>query len=178
MIGVPSVSLWRRSTSRLRGEYTTTLDILQYELTAVTPRSYSHSPLSLSRSRKVSEKFPDTVQFHGVNSRIFFDVAEGQGITGYPWVCFYYKGEKVQDMAGLGGSDSIVNWVTKMHDEHFDEDWVSPNQPVAAAKAAFAEDDNEPECAMPSYDTVDTAKLKELVADMEKTLEAVKTLLN
>jgi len=61
----------------------------------------------------VTEKFPGKVQFHGVNSRIFYDIAETQGITGYPWVSFYYKGEKVEDMAGLGGADSIVNWVSE-----------------------------------------------------------------
>jgi hypothetical protein len=34
-------------------------------------------------------------------------VAEQNGITGYPWVAAFYNGKKVEDMAGLGGADSI-----------------------------------------------------------------------
>ena len=70
------------------------------------------------------------VECHAVNSRVYHDVAEEWGITGYPWVAFFYQGKKVEDMAGLGGADSIVNWVSRMHAEHFDPSAV----PVPASK--------------------------------------------
>jgi len=37
-------------------------------------------------------------------------VAEENAITGYPWVAAFYNGKKIEDMAGLGGADSIVNF--------------------------------------------------------------------
>jgi thioredoxin-like negative regulator of GroEL len=67
-------------------------------------------------------KLGDKVQFHAVNSRVYYDIAESWEITGYPWMCFFYDGKKVEDMAGLGGADSIVNWVTRMVDEVRDFD--------------------------------------------------------
>ena len=36
------------------------------------------------------------------------------GITGWPWVTSFHLGEKVEDMAGLGGAQSVVNWAQKM----------------------------------------------------------------
>ena len=45
-----------------------------------------------------------------MNSRIYHDLAERHGITGYPWVTSFYMGDKVEDMAGLGGAESVINW--------------------------------------------------------------------
>jgi thiol-disulfide isomerase/thioredoxin len=63
-------------------------------------------------ARALLERFPGKVEVYAVNSRVFWEVAEQNGITGYPWVCFFYKGVKMEDMAGLGGWESIVNWVS------------------------------------------------------------------
>ena len=54
-------------------------------------------------------------------------------------MAFFYQGKKVEDMAGLGGADSIVTWVSNMHAEHFDPS-ASPSSPPppAAAKASDA----------------------------------------
>ncbi|GMI04435.1 hypothetical protein TrLO_g15439 [Triparma laevis f. longispina] len=90
--------------------------------------------------KDLKEKFADEVECHAVNSRVYYDVAEEWGITGYPWVAFFYQGKKIEDMAGLGGSDSIVNWVSKMHAEHFDPDGVSPPPPPKKPKKVEAEE--------------------------------------
>ena len=34
------------------------------------------------------------------DSRVYHDLAEEHGITSYPWVTSFYKGKKVEDMAG------------------------------------------------------------------------------
>ena len=38
-----------------------------------------------------------------MNSRVYHELAEAWGIKSYPWVTSFYKGEKIEDMAGLGG---------------------------------------------------------------------------
>jgi len=38
-------------------------------------------------------------------------------------------------------------------------------------------DENEGECGMPDYETLDKEKLQELVGQMDQTLEAIKKLL-
>ena len=59
---------------------------------------------------RLKKEFPDSIRFGGVNSRIYHDLAERHGITGYPWVTSFYMGDKVEDMAGLGGAESVINW--------------------------------------------------------------------
>ncbi|GMH61020.1 hypothetical protein TrST_g359 [Triparma strigata] len=94
--------------------------------------------------KELKEKFAEEVECHAVNSRVFYDVAEEWEITGYPWMAFFYQGKKVEDMAGLGGSDSIVNWVSKMHAEHFDPNGVSPPPPPKKPKKKDGEDVGAP----------------------------------
>lgn len=65
-------------------------------------------------------------QVSALNSRIFHDTAEEQGVTGYPWVAAFYNGAKVEDMAGLGGWESVVNFAKKKIDEHYDASLGDP----------------------------------------------------
>ena len=55
------------------------------------------------------------IAFGGVNSRVYHDIAEKHGITSYPWVTSFYKGKKMEDMAGLGGWESVYNWAKAKH---------------------------------------------------------------
>ena len=50
-----------------------------------------------------------------MNSRVYHDIAEKHGITSYPWVTSFYKGKKIEDMAGLGGWESVYNWAKAKH---------------------------------------------------------------
>jgi len=86
-------------------------------------------------AKTLQSKYPGKVEFHAVNSRVFYDLAEGWEITGYPWVCFFYEGKKVEDMAGLGGADSIVNWVGKQ----ISSVWHETTAEQTAAIEAWAE---------------------------------------
>eukprot|EP00451_Oxyrrhis_marina_P015042 CAMPEP_0204328966 /NCGR_PEP_ID=MMETSP0469-20131031/13805_1 /ASSEMBLY_ACC=CAM_ASM_000384 /TAXON_ID=2969 /ORGANISM="Oxyrrhis marina" /LENGTH=629 /DNA_ID=CAMNT_0051311485 /DNA_START=17 /DNA_END=1906 /DNA_ORIENTATION=+ len=72
-------------------------------------------PDYVKASTAVKEKLGDQVRFAAVNSRVFQDLAQRLGVTSFPWVTSVYAGAKVEDMAGLGGADSIINWATKMH---------------------------------------------------------------
>ena len=38
-----------------------------------------------------------------VDRVVFWWCVQTHGITSYPWVTSFYKGKKVEDMAGLGG---------------------------------------------------------------------------
>lgn len=81
------------------------------------PFCKSLAPEIEKAAKAIKKKFPDQVRFGGVNSRIYHDLAERHGITGYPWVTSFYMGKKVEDMAGLGGADSVINWATSKHSE-------------------------------------------------------------
>ena len=74
---------------------------------------------------------------------MYYDIAESWEITGYPWVCFFYNGKKVEDMAGLGGASSIVNWVTRMVEEHYDPDLA------IVAPPSLLEEEDEGSCGAP-----------------------------
>ena len=98
------------------------------------PFCKSLAPEYVDASLSLLSAFPGKVEFHAVNSRVFFTLAESQGITGYPWLCFFYKGVKVEDMAGLGGADSIVRWVTKM----VEGNWIESSADDLVAIAAWS----------------------------------------
>lgn len=113
-------------------------------------------------ARLTKEKFGDKVQFHAVNSRVYYDIAESWEITGYPWVCFFYDGKKVEDMAGLGGADSIVNWVTRMMDEHYDHNLVVSSPPPSSLPVS---DGDEGSCGAPPTDVVSPFAIFHSIAD-------------
>lgn len=72
------------------------------------------------------EKEEPRARIAAINSRIFEDVAEAHGVTGWPWVAAFYNGVKVLDMAGLGGADSVINWAKRMVNENWDESFGEP----------------------------------------------------
>jgi len=74
------------------------------------PFCKSLAPEIEKAAKALKKEFPDSIRFGGVNSRIYHDLAERHGITGYPWVTSFYMGDKVEDMAGLGGAESVINW--------------------------------------------------------------------
>ena len=96
------------------------------------PFCKSLAPEYIEAATRVQEELGGQVRFGAVNSRIFHELAERFDITGYPWVTSFYRGRKVEDMAGLGGADSIVSWAKAMHDAHW--------EPPAAQAVAVAGD--------------------------------------
>jgi len=68
------------------------------------------------------KEFPGEIAFGGVNSRVYHDIAEQHGITSYPWVTSFYKGKKIEDMAGLGGWESVYNWAKAKHKANWKPD--------------------------------------------------------
>jgi len=67
--------------------------------------------------RKSKKKFRGQVKVAAVNSRVFDEIATQHKVTSWPWVAAFYQGSKVDDMAGLGGWESIVRFATEMHDK-------------------------------------------------------------
>lgn len=78
------------------------------------PYCKSLAPEMKKASKITEEQIPGKTRFGAVNSRVFTDMADRFGITGWPWVTSFHKGEKIEDMAGLGGADSVVNWAKKI----------------------------------------------------------------
>ena len=78
------------------------------------PFCKSLAPEMKKASKMTEEVIPGKTRFGAVNSRVYEDMAERFGITGWPWVTSFHLGEKVEDMAGLGGAQSVVNWAQKM----------------------------------------------------------------
>jgi len=76
-------------------------------------------------------------QISALNSRIFHDTATEQGVTGYPWVAAFYNGAKIEDMAGLGGWESVVNFAKQKLDEHY---VASLGEPRPFAPASYAQE--------------------------------------
>jgi len=75
------------------------------------------APEIIKASKKVNEELPNEVVFGAVNSRVYHEIAEAHGITSYPWVASFYQGAKIEDMAGLGGWESVYNWAKAMHSQ-------------------------------------------------------------
>jgi len=82
------------------------------------PFCKSLAPELLKAAKASRETHGDKVHFGALNSRIFGKVAERFNITGYPWVACFYQGAKTNDMTGLGGADSVINWANAMVSEH------------------------------------------------------------
>jgi len=84
------------------------------------PFCISLSPDIIVAAEKVRGEVPNAI-VAACNSRIYGEVARSNGVTGYPWVAAFYNGEKVEDMAGLGGADSIVSFAKRVTEEVFNE---------------------------------------------------------
>lgn len=73
------------------------------------------APEIIKASNKIKEEYGDQVIFGAVNSRVYHEIAEAHDITSYPWVTSFYQGSKLEDMAGLGGWESVYNWAKQKH---------------------------------------------------------------
>lgn len=112
------------------------------------PFCNSLAPEIIKAAKKVYEdRGQNNIQIAAINSRVYNEVAEAHGVTSWPWVTSFYRGKKVDDMAGLGGWESVYNWALKIHgqawkkdpppNEFLDSEWASKNQ---AAKAQTKEE--------------------------------------
>jgi len=70
----------------------------------------SLAPEMIKAAEKIQAEFAGKVRFGAVNSRVFHELAESYEVTSYPWVTSFYLGKKVEDMAGLGGWETVYNW--------------------------------------------------------------------
>lgn len=93
------------------------------------PFCKSLAPEIKKASRAVEEQIPGKTRFGAINSRVFEKIAERFEVTGWPWVTSFHKGEKVEDMAGLGGAESVINWAKKIVDMSNPEGGVSRLSP-------------------------------------------------
>ncbi len=76
------------------------------------------------------------MRFGGLNTRIFSDVGKNFNITGFPWVSCFYQGVKTDDMAGLGGADTVINWANKKIEDHNPSGASAPPAPPAPAPSS------------------------------------------
>jgi len=81
------------------------------------PFCNSLAPEFIKAAQKVYEQKGKKVQLAAINSRVYHEVAEQHGITSWPWVTSFYQGKKVDDMAGLGGWESVYNWALKIFND-------------------------------------------------------------
>ena len=141
-------------------------------------------------AKQLKAKYPSKVEVHAVNTRIFHEVSEDWEITGHPWVCFFYNGEKVEDMAGLGGADSIINWASKKIEDHWEDrnEFHSGKAKVLAEQPLVGEDENEEgscstegpgdgDCGDEGEESEEQKKLRDVILEMEVVLEKAKKLL-
>ncbi len=77
------------------------------------------------------------VRFGGLNTRIFNEVGKKFNITGFPWVSCFYQGEKTDDMAGLGGADTVINWANKKIQDHNPSGASAPDAPAPASSSGI-----------------------------------------
>jgi thiol-disulfide isomerase/thioredoxin len=80
------------------------------------PFCNSLAPEIIKAAEKVyEEKGRNRISIGAINSRVYPEVAEAHAVTSWPWVTSFYQGKKIEDMAGLGGWESVYNWALKMH---------------------------------------------------------------
>lgn len=74
------------------------------------PFCRSLKPEYIKAAKELKEKFGEKIRVGAVNSRAFKDIPLRFGVTSYPWIISIYANKKVEDMTGLGGSESIVRF--------------------------------------------------------------------
>jgi len=76
------------------------------------PICKSLAPELIKAAKQVTGEH-NKVRFGGVNSRVNWDIPEKWGVTSYPWIASFYQGKKIEDMRGLSGAASVVNFATE-----------------------------------------------------------------
>lgn len=96
------------------------------------PFCKSLKPAIVEASERIYTEFGSKVRIAAVNSRAFHDLAERFGVTSYPWIIAIYAGKKIEDMRGLGGADSVVNWAGTMFRKFWKSKPVWSHEPIVA----------------------------------------------
>jgi thioredoxin-like negative regulator of GroEL len=112
------------------------------------PFCNSLAPEITRAAKTIYEQKGKKVRVGAINSRVYHEVAEQHGVTSWPWVTSFYQGKKVEDMAGLGGWESVYNFAMRIYRENYskpppkntflDSKWSSKNQAKAKAEAEAA----------------------------------------
>merc|ERR1719453_2602254 len=93
----------------------------------------------IEAAQKVYADKDAEIQIAAINSRVYSEVAEAHEITSWPWVTSFYRGQKVEDMRGLGGWESVYRFAIGIYDRVYtkppprnvfleDSPWSSRNQ--------------------------------------------------
>lgn len=115
-------------------------------------------PEYIKASKEVAAQLGERVRFGVVNSRVFKPIADRFGVTSYPWVSSVYAGQKVEDMAGLGGAESIVSWANKI----FKQAWTKkPKWSTTAIDATATPGAGEMADALPTFNN--TGSWREII---------------
>lgn len=106
------------------------------------PFCKSLKPEIIKASQTLKEKLGSRVKLAGVNSRAFHMLAERFGVTSYPWIIAIYAGRKLEDMAGLGGAQSVIDWATAKFKASWraEPTWSDATPEWPAAKGAQKEE--------------------------------------
>jgi len=106
------------------------------------PICKSLAPEILKAAREVTGE-TNKVRFGGVNSRVNWDIPEKWGVTSYPWIASFYQGKKVEDMRGLSGAQSVINFAKeemgKANPAGEEPRLRSPNHPPPGPQSASAQ---------------------------------------
>lgn len=79
------------------------------------PFCKSLKPEIVKASHEIKKQMGGRIRIGAVNSRAFNELAKRFGVTSYPWIISVYANKKNDDMAGLGGADSVVNWAKEQY---------------------------------------------------------------
>lgn len=105
------------------------------------PFCQSLKPEIVQASKELTKKFKGQVRVGAVNSRAFGDLAKRFGVTSYPWIISIYANKKIDDMAGLGGAQSVVDYATEHHSKVWRKEKVWSTLPILVP--AVETDDND-----------------------------------
>eukprot|EP00930_Biecheleria_cincta_P056572 TRINITY_DN42658_c0_g1_i1.p1 TRINITY_DN42658_c0_g1~~TRINITY_DN42658_c0_g1_i1.p1 ORF type:complete len:637 (-),score=120.24 TRINITY_DN42658_c0_g1_i1:61-1971(-) len=107
------------------------------------PFCRSLKPEYIKASDEIKKQLGEHVRFGALNSRAFPDLAERFGVTSYPWIISVYAGSKGEDMAGLGGAETIIEWAKLQHKKLWKKEpkwakelpkWPEPSAPNPGAQ--------------------------------------------
>jgi len=126
------------------------------------PFCRSLKPEIIKAADEVMKQHPGQVRFAGVNSRVFNMLAKRFGVTSYPWIMSIYAGKKLEDMAGLGGAESVINWANGQFNKVWKKKpkWASELPPWPATDAPTAP---SPSSSSPSIPDNSTGSWRELL---------------
>jgi thioredoxin-like negative regulator of GroEL len=106
--------------------------------------------LCVSVSVKIYAEKGKKIRVGAINSRVYHEVADEHKVTSWPWVTSFYRGQKIEDMAGLGGWESVYKFAIRIYDKVYsknpppnvflDSPWSTQNQAAAAEATGSSEE--------------------------------------